>query len=156
MEILAGDIFNSRAQTLINTVNCVGIMEKGIAAEFKKRYPKMFKDYVIRCQKGEVKQGVPYLFKSSSLFAPQVINFPTKGDWRAASHVEDIEKGLKILVLKYKEWWGGINCSSAVRLWQWTIAMGNSWSLNLQIPLKTGYTGQNVRPIWHAVRTIDR
>lgn len=104
MEILIGDMFNSKAQTLINTVNCVGIMGKGIAAEFKKRYPEMFDDYVARCQCGEVKPGVPYLFKASSLFAPQVINFPTKSDWRAASRVEDIEKGLKILVSKYKDW----------------------------------------------------
>ena len=67
-KILIGDIFNSETQTLVNTVNCVGIMGKGIAAEFKKRYPEMFDDYVARCQKGEVKPGVPYLFKSSSLF----------------------------------------------------------------------------------------
>ena len=103
-KILIGDIFNSETQTLVNTVNCVGIMGKGIAAEFKKRYPEMFDDYVARCQRGEVKPGVPYLFKMPSLFAPQVINFPTKSDWRAASRVEDIEKGLKILASKYKEW----------------------------------------------------
>ena len=104
MEILVGDIFNSKAQTLINTVNCVGIMGKGIAAEFKNRYPEMFEDYVARCQKNEVKPGIPYLFQAPSLFSPQVVNFPTKSDWRAASRVEDIEKGLKILVFKYKEW----------------------------------------------------
>ena len=104
MEILVGDIFNSKAQTLINTVNCVGIMGKGIAVEFKNRYPEMFEDYVVRCQKNEVKPGVPYLFKTPSLFVPQVVNFPTKSDWRAASRVEDIEKGLKILASKYKEW----------------------------------------------------
>mgnify|MGYP001571868324 CR=1 FL=1 len=105
-KILVGDIFNSETQTLVNTVNCVGIMGKGIAAEFKKRFPEMFDDYVERCKKGDVKPGVPYLFKSASLFAegPQVINFPTKSDWRAASRVEDIEKGLKILASKYKEW----------------------------------------------------
>lgn len=103
MEVLIGDIFNSKTQTLVNTVNCVGIMGKGIAAEFKKRFPEMYKDYISRCQKGEIKPGVPYLFKTS-LFSPQIINFPTKSHWRAASRVEDIEKGLKILVSKYKEW----------------------------------------------------
>lgn len=103
MGVLIGDIFNSKTQTLINTVNCVGIMGKGIAAEFKKRYPEMFDDYVARCQKGEVKQGVPCLFKMPSLFVPQVINFPTKSDWRAASWVDDIEKGLKIIVSKYND-----------------------------------------------------
>ena len=50
MVILIGDMFNSKAQTLINTVNCVGIMGKGIAAEFKRRYPEMFDDYVARCE----------------------------------------------------------------------------------------------------------
>lgn len=51
-KILIGDMFNSETQTLVNTVNCVGIMGKGIAAEFKKRYPEMFDDYVIRCRRG--------------------------------------------------------------------------------------------------------
>lgn len=103
MEILIGDMFNSKAQTLINTVNCVGIMGKGIAAEFKSRYPEMFKDYIARCERNEVKPGIPYLFKES-MFSPQIINFPTKSDWRAASRINDIEKGLKILTQKYQEW----------------------------------------------------
>lgn len=102
MKIVIGDMFDSGAQTLINTVNCVGIMGKGIAAEFKNRYPEMFEDYVSRCERGEVKPGVPYLFKP--LLPPQVINFPTKSHWRAASRVEDVEKGLNILVAKYKDW----------------------------------------------------
>lgn len=103
MKSLIGDIFQSEAQTLVNTVNCVGIMGKGIAAEFKKRFPEMFKDYVARCERRDVKAGVPYLFKES-MFSPQIINFPTKTHWRAASRIEDIEKGLKILSEKYKEW----------------------------------------------------
>lgn len=103
MEILIGNIFESGTQTIVNTVNCVGIMGKGIAAEFKNRYPAMFKDYAARCERHEVNPGVPYLFKES-MFSPQVINFPTKSDWRAASRIEDIEKGLRILTQKYKEW----------------------------------------------------
>ena len=103
MEILIGDILKSGAQTLVNTVNCVGIMGKGIAAEFKKQFPEMFKDYTARCERKEVKPGVPYLFKES-MFSPQIINFPTKTHWRAAAHIEDIEKGLKILSDNYKEW----------------------------------------------------
>ena len=102
MEVLIGNMFESRAQTIVNTVNCVGIMGKGIAAEFKKRYPEMFKDYVARCERDEVSAGVPYLFKES-MFVPQVINFPTKTHWRAASRIQDIEKGLQILTKKYKE-----------------------------------------------------
>lgn len=103
MKILIGDIFDSGAQTLVNTVNCVGIMGKGIAAEFKKRFPDMFKDYLIKCERKDVKPGIPYLHKGG-MFSPQIINFPTKTHWRAASHVEDIEKGLRILSQNYKEW----------------------------------------------------
>lgn len=144
MQILVGDIFNSNAQTLINTVNCVGIMGKGIAAEFKKRYPEMFDDYAARCKKGEVKPGIPYLYKSSSLFAmePQVINFPTKSDWRAASRVEDIEKGLKILVSKYKEWGvesiavPPLGCGNGQLLWETVGPLIYNYLSKLNIPVK--------------------
>lgn len=143
MKILVGDIFNSNAQTLINTVNCVGIMGKGIAAEFKKRFPEMFDDYVDRCKKGGVKPGVPYLFKSSSLFAtgPQVINFPTKSDWRAASRVEDIEKGLKILASKYKEWGvesiavPPLGCGNGQLLWETVGPLIYNYLSKLDIPV---------------------
>lgn len=59
MKILVGDILNSKAQTLVNTVNCVGIMGKGIALEFKNRFPEMFEDYVQRCEQHEIHLGQP-------------------------------------------------------------------------------------------------
>lgn len=102
MKILVGDILQSKAQTLINTVNCVGIMGKGIALEFKKRFPEMFKDYVERCERRDVKLGVPYLYKT--LFPPQIINFPTKDHWKSLSRITDIERGLQHLFSHYKEW----------------------------------------------------
>jgi O-acetyl-ADP-ribose deacetylase (regulator of RNase III)/uncharacterized protein YwgA len=102
MKILVGNILQSKAQTLINTVNCVGVMGKGIALEFKKRFPDMFKDYVERCERHEVKLGVPYLYKT--LLPPQVINFPTKDHWKSVSRISDIERGLQILLRQYKEW----------------------------------------------------
>jgi len=102
MKILVGDILKSKAQTLINTVNCVGIMGKGIALEFKKRFPEMFKDYVERCDRKEVKPGVPYLYRS--LFPPQIVNFPTKDHWKSVSRISDIELGLQHLLRNYKEW----------------------------------------------------
>jgi O-acetyl-ADP-ribose deacetylase (regulator of RNase III)/uncharacterized protein YwgA len=102
MRILVGDILKSKAQTLINTVNCVGVMGKGIALEFKNRFPDMYEDYVQRCQRGEVKPGVPYLYRP--LFPPQVINFPTKDHWKSLSKLNDIEHGLRHLVEHYKEW----------------------------------------------------
>jgi O-acetyl-ADP-ribose deacetylase (regulator of RNase III) len=64
IKVLIGNIFESRAQTLVNTVNCVGVMSKGIAQEFKKRYPKMFKDYKSLCDRGVVQLGQPYIFKT--------------------------------------------------------------------------------------------
>ena len=102
MKILVGDILQSKAQTLINTVNCVGIMGKGIALEFKKRFPEMFDDYVERCERKEVKPGVPYLYMI--LLPPQIINFPTKDHWKSVSRITDIERGLQLLLSRYKEW----------------------------------------------------
>ena len=102
MKILVGDILQSKAQTLINTVNCVSVMGKGIALEFKNRFPEMHEDYLERCKRGEVKLGLPYLYRT--LFPPQIINFPTKDHWKSMSRVDDIERGLKYLLAHYKEW----------------------------------------------------
>lgn len=102
MKIFIADILQSKAQTLINTVNCVGIMGKGIALEFKNRFPDMFKDYVEICEHKQVKPGVPYLYKS--LFPPQIVNFPTKDHWKSISKINDIEHGLTYLLAHYKEW----------------------------------------------------
>lgn len=102
MKILVGDILKSKAQTLINTVNCVGIMGKGIALEFKNRFPEMFKDYVESCARKEVKPGVPYLYKT--LFLPQIVNFPTKDHWKSVARISDIEHGMQYLLSYYKEW----------------------------------------------------
>lgn len=102
MKILVGDILKSKAQTLINTVNCVGVMGKGIALEFKKRFPEMFEDYIKKCDREEVKLGVPYLYKT--LFPPQIVNFPTKDHWKSVSRINDIECGLQYILSHYKEW----------------------------------------------------
>lgn len=102
MRILVGDILQSKAQTLINTVNCVGVMGKGIALEFKSRFPDMYDDYVKRCEQGEVKPGVPYLYRT--LFPPQIINFPTKEHWKSISRLSDIERGLTFLLEHYRSW----------------------------------------------------
>ncbi|WP_165944336.1 macro domain-containing protein [Micromonospora sp. KC213] len=96
-----GNLLNSRAQTLVNTVNCVGIMGKGIALAFKKRYPQMFQDYVRRCDAGTVKLGRPYVFKADDHL---IVNFPTKDHWRSVSRLEDIENGLEYLKDHLHEW----------------------------------------------------
>lgn len=102
MKILIGDILKSKAQTLVNTVNCVGIMGKGIALEFKNRFPEMFKDYVKRCERKEIRLAQPYVYKS--LLGPQIVNFPTKEHWKSVSKVSDIEWALDFLLAHYKEW----------------------------------------------------
>lgn len=100
--VLIGNLFESKAQTLVNTVNCVGIMGKGIAQEFKKRYPEMFKNYKSLCDRGAVQLGQPYIFKT--LYDKVIINFPTKKHWRSVSRVEDINNGLEYFIEKYKDW----------------------------------------------------
>jgi O-acetyl-ADP-ribose deacetylase (regulator of RNase III)/uncharacterized protein YwgA len=102
IKVLTGNILESKAQTLANTVNCVGVMGKGIALEFKNRFPEMFKDYEQRCRRKEVMLGKPYLYRS--LLPPWVLNFPTKGNWRSVSNLEDIVQGLKYLIKYYREW----------------------------------------------------
>jgi O-acetyl-ADP-ribose deacetylase (regulator of RNase III) len=95
-----GDIFKSPAQVLTNTVNCVGVMGKGVALEFKNRYPQMFGDYKSKCDQGKVKPGQPYLWEDDSA---QVLNFPTKRHWRDSSLLQDVEDGLKYLAASYEQ-----------------------------------------------------
>lgn len=102
IKALIGDLFASEMKTIVNTVNCVGIMGKGIAAIFKKNYPAMFEDYEFRCNRKEVKLGEPYHY--SALAGVSILNFPTKGHWRAATRLEDIESGLDYFVRHYQEW----------------------------------------------------
>lgn len=100
--VRTGDLLASQAQTLVNTVNCVGVMGKGIALLFKDRFPEMFDDYRRRCDAGEVRLGRPYVWRG--LLPPQVLNFPTKGHWRSVSRLDDIIAGLDHLEAHYREW----------------------------------------------------
>ena len=102
VKVLIGNLFGSKAQTLVNTVNCVGIMGKGVALEFKKRFPEMFKDYEQRCIRREVKLGRPYLYKR--LIPPWILNFPTKDHWRSVANLHAIVEGLQYLMVHYNEW----------------------------------------------------
>lgn len=102
VRLLVGDLFASPAQTLVNAVNCVGVMGKGIALEFKRRYPMMYADYTQRCSAVAVRLGEPYLFVGER--PPWILNFPTKGHWRSASRMEDIVAGLVYLERHYQAW----------------------------------------------------
>lgn len=102
VKVRIGDIFESKAQTLVNTVNCVGVMGKGIALEFKNRFPDAFRDYVARCERGEVKLGRPYLYKS--LVHQWILQFPTKQHWRMVTELSDIVTGLEYVLRHCKSW----------------------------------------------------
>jgi O-acetyl-ADP-ribose deacetylase (regulator of RNase III)/uncharacterized protein YwgA len=102
IRVMTGDMFESDVQTLVNTVNTEGVMGKGIALQFKKRFPDMYEDYVARCKAGEVRLGQPYIYKER--LYPWIINFPTKKHWRSISHLENIVDGLDYLEAHYKEW----------------------------------------------------
>lgn len=102
VRVIVGDLFASQAQALVNTVNCVGVMGKGVALEFKKRFPAMYEDYVARCDYGEVRLGEPYLYRPATL--PWVLNFPTKDHWRSVTKLADIERGLRYLIEHYEAW----------------------------------------------------
>jgi O-acetyl-ADP-ribose deacetylase (regulator of RNase III) len=97
-----GDILRSQAQTLVNTVNCVGVMGKGVALAFRRAYPEMYRDYVARCRAGEVLPGRPYLYKTGT--RRQIINFPTKGHWRSDSRISDVRGGLAVVRTHLSEW----------------------------------------------------
>jgi len=87
-----GNLFESPAQTLINTVNTVGVMGKGIAKQFKTIFPEMFQQYSDLCEKNQFKIGQLWLYKTPHKW---ILNFPTKMDWRQPSRPEYIEAGLK-------------------------------------------------------------
>jgi O-acetyl-ADP-ribose deacetylase (regulator of RNase III) len=102
VKVLVGDLFASDAQTLVNTVNTVAIMGKGIALGFKQRFPEMFRDYQRRCALGEVNLGKPYLWAPA--FDRWVLNFPTKDHWRSSAKRDDIVAGLEHLHRNYRGW----------------------------------------------------
>lgn len=95
-----GNIFESPASNLVNTVNTVGAMGKGIAYEFKRLYPDMFKRYRDLCERKQLKIGTLSLYRTEH---KSVLNFPTKAHWRNPSKLEYIEAGLRTFVNMYEK-----------------------------------------------------
>lgn len=97
---LEGNIFESKAEALVNTVNTVGVMGKGIALQFKKLFPGNYKAYYEASKKGNVQVGRMFVFRDTNLSTGDklIINFPTKKDWRKPSEFSYVEEGLKDLV----------------------------------------------------------
>ncbi len=99
IELTQGNILKADAEALVNTVNCVGVMGKGIALQFKKAFPDNFRAYEAACRHKEVQPGRMFVFETGQIFNPRyVINFPTKRHWRGRSRYEDIAAGTRALV----------------------------------------------------------
>ncbi|WP_158044050.1 type II toxin-antitoxin system antitoxin DNA ADP-ribosyl glycohydrolase DarG [Skermanella pratensis] len=99
IEFRTGDILAADAEAIVNTVNCVGVMGRGIALQFKNAFPENFKAYEAACAREEVQPGKMFVFETRALTNPGlIINFPTKRHWRGNSRMEDIDSGLKALV----------------------------------------------------------
>lgn len=95
---MTGDLLASDAQALVNAVNCVGVMGKGIALQFKRAYPAMFEDYRLACASRDVAPGRLHIWRDDTGSTPRyVVNLPTKRHWRSKSRLEDVVAGLEAL-----------------------------------------------------------
>lgn len=124
-----GDIFTTECQTLVNTVNCVGVMGKGIALQFKKRYPKMFNEYKIACIPGQYRclehGGDIWIWNYVDFYRhKKILCFATKEHWHNPSKIEWIERGLQRFIEDYKYWniesiaWPKLGCTNGQLNWE--------------------------------------
>jgi O-acetyl-ADP-ribose deacetylase (regulator of RNase III) len=99
-----GNILEAKTEAVVNTVNCVGIMGKGIALQFKQAYPGNYAAYKKNCDQGQMRIGRVYVYSTGSMVNPKfIINFPTKRHWKAKSTIDDIKLGLGDLIRKIVE-----------------------------------------------------
>lgn len=104
IKFIKGNIFESNAEALVNSVNTVGVMGKGIALQFKERFPENYRLYKKACEKGEVTIGKVFVTSTNSMVNPRwIINFPTKKHWMHRSSYKFIEEGLNDLIRVIKE-----------------------------------------------------
>jgi O-acetyl-ADP-ribose deacetylase (regulator of RNase III) len=98
IEFTTGDMLEAHAEALVNAVNCVGIMGRGLALQFKEAFPDNFRSYVAACGRGEVQPGRMFVFETGRPISPKyIVNFPTKRHWKSNSRLEDVEAGLVAL-----------------------------------------------------------
>jgi len=98
-----GDILTANAEAIVNTVNCVGVMGKGIALQFKMKYPENYQVYKKTCDQGRMIVGKVLVFEQNTSANPRyIINFPTKRHWKGKSTIQDISKGLDSLITEVK------------------------------------------------------
>ena len=94
-----GNLLEADVEALVNTVNCVGVMGRGVALQFKKAFPENFAAYAAACKRKEVQPGKMFVFETGHVTPPRyLINFPTKRHWRGPSRISDIQAGLEALV----------------------------------------------------------
>lgn len=104
LTLVEGNLLKADAQALVNTVNTVGVMGKGIALQFKKAFPEMFKAYESACKAGELEPGEVHVYDRGTMFNPRyIINLPTKSHWRGKSRIEFVQRGLAALVEEIKQ-----------------------------------------------------
>ncbi len=98
IELTTGNLLEADADALVNTVNCVGAMGKGLALQFRQAEPENYRHYQVACRNGRVRLGEMLVFDKGTSFHPRyIINFPTKQHWRDHSRIEDIASGLVAL-----------------------------------------------------------
>ena len=103
VEFKRGDILTEDVEALVNTVNCVGVMGRGIALQFKRKFPENFREYAAACKSGNVQPGHMFVHRTGQLTNPRyVINFPTKRHWRGNSRLADIRSGLETLIAEVR------------------------------------------------------
>ena len=99
IQFKTGNLLESGAEAIVNTVNCVGVMGRGIALQFKKQFPENFKFYEAACKRDKIVPGKMLVYETGTFSNPKyIVNFPTKRHWRGVSRVEDIKAGLDDLV----------------------------------------------------------
>lgn len=99
-----GNLLDEQVDALVNTINCVGVMGKGIALQFKMMFPQNYAEYKKACERNEVKIGKMFITERGRLFSPHyIINFPTKEHWKEKSKIEYIECGLHDLIENIKK-----------------------------------------------------
>lgn len=156
LSYVTSNLFESPAQTLVNTVNTVGVMGKGIAAEFKQRYPEMFERYAKYCKDGSLDIGKLHLYRTPNKL---VLNFPTKKHWRNPSKLEYIEAGLRKFVDTYAAHgivsvsFPQLGCGNGGLPWEKVQPLMEQYLSRLPIPVyihvappKSGFVPEHLEP----------
>lgn len=150
LKIIRTSIFESPAQTMVNTVNTVGVMGKGIAKEFKARYPAMFREYKRLCNDRVLEPGVLHLWRGSKW----VLNFPTKITWKKPSQISYVEDGLKTFVQHYEAMgirsisFPPLGCGNGNLDWDEVrpLMLHYLWELPIQVYIHDWHVGAAFRP----------